>query len=78
MSKQIRLLYLINILSGHRCASVATLAQRCNVSRRTIHRDIKNIELAGFPVYYNNGYRIINSDTMLSANLAHDETIVEE
>lgn len=73
MNKHIRLLYLINVLSGEQDASVGALARRCNVSRRTIYRDIKNIVLAGFPVCYDSGYRILKSKSMPPGNFDYYE-----
>ncbi len=37
---------------------VAELARLCNVSERQIYRDKKTLEAAGFPIYYDGGYRM--------------------
>jgi len=73
VDKHIRLLYLINVLSGRQNPSARALARRCNVSRRTIYRDIKNIALAGFSIQYDDGYRISKSRSMPPGNFVYDE-----
>jgi len=46
-----RLLSIIIFLLGHDVVSTSKLADRFNVSRRTIQRDMEAIELAGIPLY---------------------------
>lgn len=36
------------------------LALKCGVSERTIHRDIAAISAAHMPVYYENGYKLLD------------------
>lgn len=51
MNKAERLFQLTNLLRGRRTAITAkTLAEKLNVSERTIYRDIQALELSGIPV----------------------------
>lgn len=47
-----RLLHLVLALGEGRCPSAGDLAEACEVSRRTIYRDLGLLELAGVPVSY--------------------------
>lgn len=61
MSKHDRLLHILTLLTRRRPASVAKLAEECGVSRRTIYRDIDTISRANYPIYYDNGYRLLET-----------------
>lgn len=50
-----RLFTIITILLNKRKISAPDLAQRCNVSVRTIYRDIDTLSVAGIPVYTTTG-----------------------
>jgi predicted DNA-binding transcriptional regulator YafY len=47
-----RLLELIVAIQSGRFPNARTLAERCEVSRRTIYRDLETLAAAGFPVRY--------------------------
>jgi predicted DNA-binding transcriptional regulator YafY len=47
-----RLLQLVMILQSEQFPNARMLAQACAVSRRTIYRDLANLEAAGFRVFY--------------------------
>jgi predicted DNA-binding transcriptional regulator YafY len=47
-----RLLQLVTILQSDQFPNARTLADACAVSRRTIYRDLANLEAAGLSVYY--------------------------
>ena len=47
-----RLLQLLLALGAGRCPNARELAEACEVSRRTIYRDLELLELAGVPVRY--------------------------
>ena len=47
-----RLLQLLLALGAGRCPNARELAEACEVSRRTIYRDLEVLELAGVPVRY--------------------------
>lgn len=50
MKKIERILAIIVLLLENEIVSTAQLAQRFDVAKRTIFRDIETIELAGFPI----------------------------
>jgi proteasome accessory factor B len=47
-----RLLQLVTILQSQQFPNARTLAEACGVSRRTIYRDLSNLEAAGLRVFY--------------------------
>ncbi|MFC1475483.1 helix-turn-helix transcriptional regulator [Candidatus Zixiibacteriota bacterium] len=73
MNKHVRLIYLLNILSKPAGTSAMELARRCNVSERTIYRDIGDIAHAGFPVLHDRGYRVLNVSSTPPGNLTFGE-----
>jgi len=73
VNKQTRLIYLLNVLSKPVGTPAVELAQRCNVSERTIYRDIGDIAMAGFPVMHDQGYRVLNVSSTPPANFTFGE-----
>jgi predicted DNA-binding transcriptional regulator YafY len=60
-SQLCRLLQIVNTLQSGRRPNARQLAEECEVSRRTIFRDLDAIEAAGIPIEYDptrQGYRI--------------------
>ncbi|MGL4694533.1 helix-turn-helix transcriptional regulator [Enterococcus larvae] len=55
MSQQSRMFYIMNYLSMHQEATAPFLAEKLEVSVRTIYRDLDNLSGLGFPVYAQNG-----------------------
>lgn len=49
--KQDRLIGILTYLAERRRATAAQLSERFEVSRRTIHRDVETLSLAGIPIY---------------------------
>ena len=47
-----RLLELIMAIQSDRFPNARVLAERCEVSRRTIYRDLETLAAAGIPVHY--------------------------
>ena len=59
-----RLLELIMAIQSDRFPNARTLAERCEVSRRTIYRDLDTLDAAGIPVRYRpdrQGYQLARS-----------------
>lgn len=75
MNKSSRLLYLITIILNNPGVGVSRLAEKCNVSERTIYRDVIAISEAHIPIYYDNGYRILDTTRMPPLNFSSDELI---
>lgn len=55
--KLIRLLKIISIIENCRGASLKRLAEECDVSERTIYRDIEALSMGGMPIYFDTSTR---------------------
>jgi predicted DNA-binding transcriptional regulator YafY len=74
MSKSERLIYILSLLSTHRYLKARDLAERCEVSERTIYRDIISISGTNIPIYFQNGYKLIHQDFLPPYNFTMAET----
>ena len=72
-----RLLQLITLLQSGQVKSVNDLLSELGVSRRTLFRDLKVLQIAGIPYFYdaNLGYRIARSFYLPPINLTVPETL---
>jgi predicted DNA-binding transcriptional regulator YafY len=52
--KLIRLLKIISIIEHRQGAELQCLAGECDVSERTIYRDIEALSMGGMPIYFDN------------------------
>lgn len=52
--KIIRLLKIISLIELRQGASLKCLAEECDVSERTIYRDIATLSMGGMPIYFDN------------------------
>jgi|GEM_PF-1742034 len=59
MKKSERLFYIYNLLRTGASFSIADLVEKCNVSERTVYRDIADLS-AYIPLYYDDGYRLLS------------------
>lgn len=73
MSKFGRLLQVLNLLKSRQGISAKELASECQVSRRTIFRDILSLSSAEIPVYYEKGYRLLSGTFLPALNFDLDE-----
>lgn len=73
MSKYERLLQIVNLLKARRYLRVGDLARECEVSERTIYRDIASLAAAGMPLYFDRGYRILPEAFLPPLNLTAEE-----
>ena len=75
-----RLLWLITLLHSGRARGVDDLMTELHVSRRTLFRDLKMLQAAGIPCYFENptGYRIAGHFFLPPANLTVPAEIVVE
>jgi len=73
MSKFARLLQVLNLLKSRQGISAKELALECQVSRRTIFRDILSLSSAEIPVYYEKGYRLLPGTFLPALNFDLDE-----
>ena len=72
-----RLLQLITLLESGYAKSVSDLLSELNISRRTLFRDLKVLQIAGIPYYYNVnlGYRITRNFYLPPINFTVPETL---
>ena len=73
MSKFARLLQVLNLVRSRQGISAKELALECQVSRRTIFRDILSLSSAEVPVYYEKGYRLLPGTFLPTLNFDLDE-----
>jgi len=53
-----RILKVFTLIKGKPGIDAKELAEKCEVSQRTIYRDINVLKLAGIPVYFDKGYHV--------------------
>lgn len=53
-----RILKIFTLVKGKPGIKASELAEKCEVSQRTIYRDINLLKLAGIPIYCDEGYRV--------------------
>jgi predicted DNA-binding transcriptional regulator YafY len=73
-----RLLELIMALQSDRFPNARILAERCEVSRRTIYRDLETLEAAGIPVRYRperQGYQLARGCSVPTSGLDETEAL---
>ncbi len=80
MSKErlLRLLRLIDLIQARPGISAPDLAEACEVSERTIYRDLELLAEAGFPIVnegYGKGYRFIGSFAIYPMDLTEEEAL---
>ncbi|PWB76465.1 hypothetical protein C3F09_00410, partial [candidate division GN15 bacterium] len=51
-------MFLINMLRTRRVLSVPQMSASCEVTERTIYRDLGSLSRMNIPVYYDKGYRL--------------------
>jgi len=73
MSKYARLLQVLNLLRSRQGISAKDLALECQVSRRTIFRDVFSLCSADIPIYYDKGYRLLPGTFLPALNFDLDE-----
>jgi predicted DNA-binding transcriptional regulator YafY len=73
MVKSSRLLTILNLIRSNRAITTSQLARECDVSERTVYRDIQSLAEAGAPVYYDKGYRLLSGAFLPPLNLTADE-----
>lgn len=78
LGRTYRLLQLMSLLQSGRPHNATQLAELCEVSRRTIFRDFRVLELAGVPVQYDverQGYLISSTFFLPPVNFTLDEAL---
>ena len=73
MAKYDRLLFILNLLRTRRNLTAAQLASECDVTERSIYRDIIALSEANIPIYYHNGYKLASDLFLPALNFDFDE-----
>jgi len=73
MSKADRLLLILNLIRARGNLKVRDLAKECEVSERTIYRDVVSISSANIPIYFENGYKFLTEAFLPPLNFSKDE-----
>ena len=77
MAKAARLLRILDLIQRKRGMTAKRLAELCDVSERTIYRDIQEIgESMKLPIYYENGYRLVSPSGLSQLNLTEEELLL--
>lgn len=70
-----RLVKLVELLHTRSGADAEFLARNCGVSERTLQRDLDAISAAGFPVYFDQGYRLVAPALLPPVSLTVEEAL---
>ncbi len=73
MTKTERLLFILNIFRVKKSARIDELVLECNVSRRTIYRDLQALIAMDIPIYCNDGYNLVDEISMPPLNFTREE-----
>lgn len=73
MNKYDRMLHILNLLRSRKNMNAETLAVECNVTERSIYRDIISLSEMNIPIYYDNGYKLASENFLPPLNFTHDE-----
>ena len=73
MAKYDRLLFILNLLRTRKNLNAAMIAAECDVTERTIYRDVISISEANVPIYYDRGYKYASDNFLPPLNFNIDE-----
>lgn len=73
MTKQDRLLYILNLLRARKSLNALALAGECSVTERTIYRDLISLSEAQVPIYFDRGYKLASDSFLPPLNFNYDE-----
>ncbi len=73
MSKYDRLLYILNLLRSRKSLNAARLAEECQVTERSIYRDLISLSEANIPIYYDKGYKLASGNFLPPLNFTAEE-----
>lgn len=76
MSKYDRLLHLLNLLRSRHKLQASDLARECEVSERTIYRDIMSLSSANIPIYFDDGYKLLTDAFLPPLNFSLEEYLL--
>ncbi len=73
MAKYDRLLFILNLLRSRRNLNAVQIAGECEVTERTIYRDIISLSEAHIPIFYDKGYKFASDNFLPTLNFNLDE-----
>ncbi len=73
MNKYERLLYILNLIRTRKNLNAKALATACDVTERTIFRDITALSSAQIPIYYDRGYKLLTDNFLPTLNFNFKE-----
>ena len=73
MNKYDRLFYILNLLRSRKNMNAQMLARECEVTERSIYRDLITLSEANVPIYYDNGYKLASENFLPPLNFDFDE-----
>src|SRR5574341_495292 len=76
MNKFERLLFLLELIRSRPGLKIAQLSRECQVSERSLYRDISILSKVGVPVCFEKGYRLLSSAFLPPLNLNSQEYLV--
>lgn len=75
MQRSERLMRLLELLHSQPGLEAEALAKACGTSTRTLQRDLDALAVAGFPVYFERGYRLAAPTLLPAVTLTVDEAL---
>ena len=75
MARSERLVKLLDLLHARAGMEAGALARACGISTRTLQRDLDDLTAAGFPVYFDHGYRLATPALLPAIMLTVDEAL---
>ena len=75
MQRSERLVKLLELLHNQAGMDAEALAGACGVSTRTLQRDLDDLGAAGFPVYFDHGYRLAAPALLPAVTLTVDQAL---
>jgi predicted DNA-binding transcriptional regulator YafY len=73
MAKYDRLFHILNLLRSRRSLSAKRLAEECQVTERSIYRDLISLSEANIPVYYDKGYKLASENFLPPLSFTAEE-----
>lgn len=73
MTKAERLLFIVNLFRVRQKITLSELTRECEVSERTIYRDLTSLSTINIPIYFDNGYQLVREISLPPLNFTEDE-----
>jgi len=73
MTKSERLLYILGLLKVRKKITIEQLSEKCDVSRRTVYRDMVSLSNMNIPIYCDHGYGLARDISIPTLNFTKYE-----